>query len=354
MTETASAQAVHEPPAHVVLMHMITARWVSQAIAVAARLSIADQLAQGPRSVAEIERATGAHAPSLYRLLRALASVGIFAEIGDGPTTETAERRFSLTPLAEPLRSDAPRSVRGAAMMFGTEWSNHAWADLLRSVQTGETAFDRVFGEPIFEYLSKRPEAMEVFSHSMKSFTAISQDAIVAAYDFTGIGTLVDVGGGNGSFLAAIMGAHPALRGIVYDTERALVGAKALLDAAGVGGRCQIVAGDFFKSVPSGGDACILKHILHDWSDAESAAILVNCRKALPAQGKLLVVDAVIGRGNKPEFGKLLDLEMLVMAPGGIERTEAEFRKLFSAAGFRLTRAMSTACPFSILEGVPV
>ena len=353
MTESASTQAVHEAPAHVVLLQMITARWVSQAIAAAAKLNIADQLAQGPRTIAEIAAATSTHAPSLYRLLRALASVGIFAEVESAPHTEAAPRQFSLTPLAEPLRSGVPNSMHGAAMMFGEDWSIRAWADLYRSVQTGETAFKRVFGETVFEYLSNHPEALEVFFHSMKSFTAISQGAIVEAYDFSGIKTLVDVGGGNGGLLSAILKANPTLGGILYDSEKVVATARPILDAAGVTARCTVLSGDFFLRVPSGGDACIMKHIIHDWSDERSVAILTNCRRALPPQGKLLVVDAVIVPGNEPGLGKLLDLEMLVMAPGGRERTEAEFRELFTAAGFRLTRVVQTASPFAILEGVP-
>ncbi len=353
MSESSSTQSAHEAPAHVVLLQMITARWVSQAIAVAAKLKIADQLIERPRTVSELAEASGTHTPSLYRLLRALASVGIFAETGSSAQAGAGAHRFSLTPLAEPLRSDVPNSMRGAAMMFGADWSIRAWEDLYRTVKTGESAFNRVFGESIFEYLLKHPEAQEIFSLSMKGFTAISQAAIVTAYDFSNIKTLVDVGGGNGSFLAAILKAHPALHGIVYDNENVVVAAKPILDAAGISDRCIIASGDFFKEVPSGGDACILKHILHDWGEEQSIAILKNCRRALPPQGKLLVVDAVIGPGNQPEFGKLLDLEMLVVPPNGRERTETEFRELFAAAGFRLTRVFQTASPFAILESIP-
>jgi hypothetical protein len=353
MTESASTPAAREVPAHVALLQMITARWISQAISAAAKLNVADQLAAGPRTIAELAAATRTDAPSLYRLLRALASVGIFAEVDATPHTELAARRFSLTPLAEPLRSAAPHSMYGAALMIGEEWQVRAWADLYRSVQTGETAFNRVFGMPFFDFLSSHPEALETFFFAMKSFTAVSQDAIVAAADFSGIETLIDVGGGNATLLAAILKANPSLRGVLYDTDKVVATARPVLDAAGVANRCTILTGDFFASVPARGDACLMKHIIHDWDDAHSVTILSNCRRALPAHGKLFVVEAVIGPGNAPEFGKLLDLEMLVDAPGGRERTQDEFQKLFAASGFRLARVVPTASPFAILEALP-
>jgi hypothetical protein len=352
MTDSAPKPVVGDPPAHVVVLQMITARWVSQAIAAAAKLNIADRLISGPRTIAEIAAATRTDASSLYRLLRALASVGIFAEVGASPQTECTARRFSLTPLAEPLRSDVPNSMCGAALMFGEEWSVLAWAGLDLSVQTGKPSFNRVFGKPLFEYLSSHPEALEVFFLAMKSFTSITQGAIVEACDFSGIETLADVGGGNGSLLAAILRANPVLRGILYDTEKVVATSQAILESAGVAGRCAVHTGDFFQGVPSGGDACILKHIIHDWDDERSIAILSNCRRALPARGKLFVVDAVIAPGNAPALGKLLDLEMLVMAPGGRERTQEEFQKLFTAGGFRLVQVIQTASPVSILVGV--
>jgi hypothetical protein len=351
MTESAPTPAARE--AHVALLQMITARWVSQAISAAAKLNVADQLAEGPRTIAEIAAATRTDAPSLYRLLRALASVGIFAEVDATPHTEVAARRFSLTPLAEPLRPAAPNSMYGAALMLGEEWHLRAWADLYRSVQTGETSFNRVHGMPFFDFLSGHPDALEIFFFAMKSFTAVALAAIVEACDFSGIQTLMDVGGGNATLLAAILKANPALRGVLYDTEKVVATARPVLDAAGIAARCTILTGDFFESVPSRSDACLLKHIIHDWDDAHCVKILSNCRRALPAHGKLFVVDAVIGSGNAPEFGKILDLEMLVEAPGGRERTQDEFQKLFAAAGFRLARVVPTASPFAILEALP-
>jgi hypothetical protein len=353
MSAASPAQPVPELPPHATLLQMITSRWLSQAISAAAKLDIAELLAGGPRTIADLAATTDSQPTTLYRLLRALASVGIFTEVGGTPETETSARRFALTPLAETLRHDAPYPMRGAAMMFGEEWSVRAWADLSRCVQTGETGFNHVYGEGLFDYLPKNPEALEIFHLAMQSFTALTQDAVVVGYDFSRVGVLADVGGGNGRLIAAILAANPKLRGILYDAESVVASSKPILDAAGVADRCAVMHGSFFENVPSGADACILKHIIHDWDDEKSAHILSNCRRALGPQGKVFVVETVIAPGNEPSLGKLLDLEMIVMAPGGRERTEEEFRKVFAAGGFRLTRLIPTASPVCILEGVP-
>jgi SAM-dependent methyltransferase len=353
MCAATPAQPVPELPPHAQLLQMITARWVSQAISAAAKLNLADQLASGPRTISELAAATHARPHMLYRLLRALSSVGIFTEAGGTPDTETAARRFALTPIADTLRSDAPYPMLGAAMMFGEEWSVRAWAGLARSVQTGETAFNHVYGELLFEYLPKHSDAHEVFHLAMQSFTALTQDAVVIGYDFSQFRVIADVGGGSGRLLGAILAANPRLRGILSDSESVLAGAKPVLDAAGVTNRCTLQPGNFFESVPGGADAYILKHIIHDWDDEKSAHILSNCRRALGPQGKILVVDTVVAPANEPSLGKLLDLEMIVMTPGGRERTEREFRKLFAAGGFRLARVIPTASPVCILEGIP-
>jgi SAM-dependent methyltransferase len=353
MRAAAPAHPVFELPPHAQLLQMITARWLSQAIAAAAKLNIADQLASGPRTIAELAAATHAQPERLYRLLRALASVGIFTEVGGTPETDSAARRFGLTPLAEPLRSDAPYPMRGAAMMFGEEWSVRAWAELARSVQTGETGFNHVYGEGLFDYLPKHPDALEIFHLAMQSFTALTQDSVVLGYDFSKFRVLTDVGGGNGRLIAAILAANPRLRGILYDSESVLASAKPVLDAAGVADRCTLQGGNFFEVVPSGADAIVLKHIIHDWDDDKSAQILSHCRRALGRDGRLLIIETVVAPGNEPSLGKLLDLEMIVMAPGGRERTEEEFHKIFAAGGFRLARVIPTASPVCILEGLP-
>ena len=337
----------------VTLIQMITARWVSQAIAVAARLGIADLLGDGPQSCAELAAKAGAHTGSLYRLLRALSSVGIFAEDVAEDGTEAGQARFRLTPLAEPLCANTPGSLRGVAIMFGEPWSVQPWGDLLRSVQTGETAFDRAFGIGAFDYFSQHPHAGKIFEQSMNGFTALSADAVLAAYDFSAFRTLVDVAGGHGILLAAILRNYPSLQGILFDAPQVVAGSRKVLEAAGLADRCVSVGGDFFASLPQGGDAYLMKNIIHDWDSERCIAILRNCRRAVAANGKLLIVDAVIEPGNAPAFGKLMDLEMLVMTQGGRERTAAEFRTLLDAAGFHLTRIVPTPSPFSIVEGAP-
>jgi len=353
VTQMPFMQEAPQVPSQVALIQMITARWVSQAIAVVARLGIADLLAVGPQSCAELAAKAGAHAGSLYRLLRALASIGIFAEDVAEDESEAGQARFRLTPLAEPLCANTPGSLRGVAIMFGEPWSVQPWGDLLRSVQTGETAFDRVFGIGAFDYFAQHPDAGKVFEQSMNGFTTLSTSAILAAYDFSAFRSLVDVAGGHGILLAAILKNYPNLRGILFDAPQVLAGSRKVLEAAGVADRCVSVGGDFFASVPQGGDAYLMKHIMHDWDNERCIAILRNCRRVIATNGKLLIVDAVIEPGNAPAFGKLMDLEMLVMTQGGRERTAAEFRTLLDAAGFHLTRIVPTPSPFSIVEGTP-
>ena len=331
-------------PPQAVLIQMITGRWITHMIHAAAKLNLADHLGDGPLTPADLAARTGTHAPSLYRLLRALASVDIFAEDAQG--------RFALTPLAEPLRTGVPGSVHGAAIMFGEDWSLRVWGDLVASVQTGQPAFPRAYGLPAFEYFAKHPDIGRVFENAMTGFSSLTIPAILAAYDFSSISTLVDVAGSHGSVLAAILQTYPSLRGILFDMPQVLDGAQKLLQSAGVADRCTTFAGDFFAFVPDGADAYLMKHILHDWDDVCCITILKNCRRAMSPTGRVLAIDAVIEPGNASSFGKLLDLEMLVMTQGGFERTEAQFRTVFEAAGLRLARVVPTQAPFSIIEGV--
>lgn len=326
-----------------VMMRMLSGYWVAQSLHVAAQLGLADLVKNGPRAVADLATATGTHTRSLHRLLRTLASVGVFAEDAQG--------RFGLTPLAECLRSDRPGSQYSVALMMGEE-HYRAWGDLLYSVQTGRPAFDRLYGQPIFPYLASNPRAARIFDDAMTGVHGAETADMLDAYDFSGLGTLVDVGGGNGSVLIATLQRNPNLRGILFDRADVVERAKANLDAAGLGGRCAAASGNFFEAVPPGGDAYFMRHIIHDWDDEQSLTILRNCRKAVPASGKLLLVEAVIPPGNEPFFGKLMDLNMLVI-PGGLERTEAEYRELFSAAGFRLARIVPTRSWVSVIEAVP-
>jgi predicted O-methyltransferase YrrM len=326
------------------MLGRITGYWISCGVHVASRLSVADHLAKGPRTLAELAKACGAHAPTLHRLLRMLASHGIFREADDG--------RFENTPLSETLRADVPASMKPFAIMMVDGPSFLAWNDLLETVKTGEEAFRRVHGTGGFEYLAAHPEKGKEFGEAMTSISGTENPAIADAYDFRGIRTIVDVGGSHGSLLAAILSRNPGLRGVVYDRAEVVENARndVHVRTSGVDGRLDLVAGSFFDEVPAGADAYVMKYILHDWDDAQSKQILSNCRKAMAKGGRVLVVDNVIPKGNEPHWGKMLDMNMLVLTPGK-ERTETEFRELFAAAGLRVARIVPTACPLSIVEG---
>jgi hypothetical protein len=324
-------------------MQMLSAGWVSSCLHLAAKLGLADLLAGGPRPADDLARATQTHAPSLYRLLRALASVGVFAEDEQG--------RFALTPLAELLRSDVPDSKRALAIMQGGEMSR-CWVELEYSIRTGKTAFDHLFGMGIFDYLGEHPEQARIFDLAMVGVHGLESAAMCDAYDFSAFATLVDVGGGNGSTLGVVLQRTPKLTGVLFDLPHVVERARANLESAGVAGRCRTVGGSFFDSIP-GGDAYLLRHIIHDWDEEKCLTILGNVRKVVPATGKLLVVEGVIPPGNEPSFTKMLDLNMLLV-PGGQERTEEEYRTLYQRAGFRLTRVVPTRAEVSVIEGVPV
>lgn len=326
------------------LMSLTAGKCVSRAIAVAAELGIADLLKDGAKSAATIARAANASEDGVYRLLRALASVGIFAETG--------ERRFRLTPLGKLLRTDSPEALGGYTRFVGHESTWRPWGELGHSVRTGEPAFDHVFAMPIFEYFAKMPEAAAIFDAAMTSISTFESKAVLAAYDFAGIGTLVDVAGGHGLLITSILKANRKMRGILFDLPHVTAGALELLHGRGIADRCQIVSGDFFASIPEGADAHIMKHIIHDWDDERAIQILKNCHRALRPGGKVLIVDAVIPPGNAAHFGKLLDLEMLVLTPRGRERTRAEFRDLLNRSGFRLRRVVPTETHLSVVEGV--
>jgi hypothetical protein len=338
----------HNPPSNAdvpppaAMLQMISGFWISRAIYVVAKLGIADHLRDGHRSADELSAATGTHAPSLYRVLRALASVGIFSE--------DENRRFALTPLAETLRTDVSDSLRAFATVELGEEHYPAWGELLHSVMTGEIAFDRAFGMPVWKFFEQNPENAKTFNDAMTGFTLAVNDAVLASYDFSSIGKIVDVGGGHGSLIASILKANPNMRGILFDAPPVIEGARHRIRDEGIADRCEAVAGDFFKSVPSGADAYIVKWIIHDWDDERSVTILKHCHRAMPENGRLLLVEAVVPHGSQPHFSKYMDLNMLVMT-GGRERTENEYRALLSASGFRLTRIIPTESPMSIIEG---
>jgi hypothetical protein len=315
------------------LARLVSGYWYTQTIYVAAKLGIADLLKDGSRSAQELAEATGTNPKALYRLLRALASIDIFAE---------DQARFALTPLAECLLDP---SMKAIATLRG-ECQYRAWGELLYSVQTGKSAFAKVYGKPVFDYFSEHPETGKLFDQAMTGVHGRETEAMLEAYDFTGIGMLADIGGGNGSVMTAILRRYPALRGILFDLPAVVERTR----AAGLEGRCQVLAGNFFEAVPPGADAYLMRHIIHDWDDDKAITILSNCRRAMGQGGKLLVVEVVVPTGNEPSVSKFFDLAMMVL-PGGMERTEEEYRQLFEAGGFRLTRIVPTRTWVSVIEG---
>jgi O-methyltransferase domain/Dimerisation domain len=338
--------STQELPPPFALFRMVIGYYVSRAIYVAARLGIADLLAEGRRSHDELAKATGAHADSLRRVLRLLASAGVFIEEDDG--------KFALTPIGACLRSDVPGSMRAAALLFGGI-TQQAWGDLLHSVETGESAFRRVFGMDSFDYMAEHPDEAANFDAAMAGFTKHIAIAVAAAYDFSPFRRIVDVGGGNGALLAGILRANPTLTGIVFELPDVAIRTREQIHKLGLAGRCEIVGGDFFKEVPSGGDAYLLKHVIHDWNDHRATEILRTCRRAMGAEAKLLLVEGIypprIDQSDESRGAAANDVNMLVCT-GGRQRSEAEFRTLYDAAGFRLTRIVPTQTPVKMIEGV--
>jgi 2-polyprenyl-3-methyl-5-hydroxy-6-metoxy-1,4-benzoquinol methylase len=339
-TDTTPSQT----PPDTALAQLLFGKCISMAISVVAKLRIADLLADGPKSLADLATRTETHAPSLYRILRTLASAGVF--------TEQADDRFALTPTGEYLRTGVKGSLRGMADFFGSDWSWRAWGHLLETVHSGRAAFDSVFGESAFDYLGKHPDESAVFNEGMTGFTSNIAPAVAEAYNFAAFKTVVDVGGGHGVLLNTILQAHPGVNGIVFDSPHVVVGAEEAIAKEGLTQRCRAVGGDFFQSVPAGADAYLMKHIIHDWPDDRAATILRNCRKGVNPGGKLLLVELVIAPGDAADLGKVIDLEMLVIA-GGRERTELEYRQLLAGAGWRLTRVLPTESPTQIVEAEP-
>jgi len=325
------------------LKHMITGYWTSQAIYVAAKLDLADKLAGGAKTAAELAADTKTQAGALFRLLRALASVGLFAQQADG--------RFANSPLSEPLQKTTEDSQWAMAVMMGEE-HYAAWGELLYSVQTGQGSFRKVYGEGVFEFLGKHPDQAKVFDAAMTSIHGGETRLMIDAYDFSHCKTLCDVGGGNGRTIAEVLKRQPKLQGVLFDLPHVVERAKANLQQAGVSDRCQLVGGNFFEKVDVSADILLMRHIIHDWDDEKCVAILKNCRTALNPGGKVLVVESVVPAGNEPSFVKWLDLTMLVI-PEGKERTAEEYRELFAAAGLKLNRIVRTAGELDVLEASP-
>lgn len=337
----AAAEAPIPVPPEAQLMQIVAGCFPSQAVYVAAKLGIADLLKGKPLTVAELARQTGTHERALYRVLRCLASLGIFRE--------TEATVFGLTPTAELLVSDHPGSMRDAAVFMGEPWHWSVYGELLHSVTTGKVAWERVHGKEVFPYFLEHPEEYEVFNRAMTSFSTNALPAIVEAYDFAGVTKLADIAGGHGMLLAGFLKANPQLAGLLFDVPQVIEGAPVLLEKEGVADRVELKTGDFFESVPSGADAYVMKFIIHDWDDDRALKILRNIHQVLPAHGRLLLVEMVVPPGNEPHFSKIQDLEMLV-SPGGVERTPDEYRDLLARAGFELRRIIPTKSPLSIVE----
>jgi hypothetical protein len=324
------------------LRRMVNGYQLSQAIHVAATLGIADLLRDGPRSSDELAAETDSHAPTLYRLLRALASQGVFHE--------DEARRFELTELGQLLRTDHPQSVAAWVSFVGRPHHWQAWAHLEHSVRTGENAFSALNGVSVWEWRAARPDESARFDAAMTENSRRQAEAIVDAYRWSQFGCVVDVGGGQGALLGAILARNPAVRGILLDQAHVVAGAPAVLEAAGVADRCEIVGRSFLESVPDGGDAYVLKSILHDWDDD---AILRTCRRAMRADARLLLIERVVGAPNEDAATKMSDLLMLV-SPGGRERTRDEWSRFLLGAGFRLTEVTPTPAGIAIIEATPV
>ncbi len=337
------AMQTQAPPAHIGIMQLLNGAHVAGAVSCLAQLGIPDLVEAGPRSAEELARQTGTSPQGLYRLMRATACVGVLAEGPDGT--------FSETPMSAVLRSNARPSLRALAIMGGREWHGRGWSQLEHCVRTGGQALDKIYGAHVFEFLTQHPEEGQIFHDAMTAISMIDSPAVAAAYCFDGIHSIVDVGGGHGLLLATILAGNPHLRATLYEVPHVVEGARngpltPVMD------RCTLTSGDMFSSVPQGADAYIMKHIIHDWPDDVCIKLLAACRKAVNPGGKLLVVDNVIHPGNDFSPGKFLDLQMLIF-PGGRERTEKQFRDLFTAAGWELSRIIPTAAADSIVEGIP-
>lgn len=339
-----SAASLQSQP-RTAMMHMIHGFMLSQAIYVAAKLGLADLLKDGARSSEELACATAMHEPSLYRVLRTLAAIGIL--------TETEQGLFGLTPLGETLRTDAVGSLRPLAICMGGQCNWQAWGDILHSVKTGESAFEHVFGTGFFQHLDRHPDNAKQFVEAMNCCSTLYNEAIVAAYDFSQFEKIVDVGGGQGRLVSEILKATGTTKGILFDTPHLTPGAERLFEEAGIADRCETAAGDFLESVPEGGDAYLLKHIIHDWDDARAVEILKNCRRSMSEDARLLLMEEIVAADNEFAPAKILDLQQLLM-PGGRERTEEEYRKLLEAAGFELTNVIQTQSSLSIIESKPM
>jgi O-methyltransferase domain/Dimerisation domain len=340
----AQAELIGQPSPSEQMIQLTSGHVIAQALYVVAELGIADLLATRPRTSAELAQAAGAHAPSLYRVLRTLASLGVLVEHED--------QTFELTSLGETLRFDVPGSVRAWALVnCGIGW--RAYGELLYSVRTGQPGFDRAYGMSVFDYTARHPDAMAMFGKMLVDFAAQEVAAVASAYNLAEVKSVVDVGGGSGNLVAAMLEANAGLHGTVFERPSVAESAVQWLHAAGLNHRCDVLEGDFFESVPAGGDVYVLSHVIHDWDEAHCLTLLRNCRRAIGPRGRLLIIETVLPGANEPSQARLLDLIMLANAPSGQERTLAEYRDLLVRADFHLERVVLTTSPVSVIEAFP-
>ncbi len=345
MTKTKALMAPDAVNAPQVLMQMLTGFWVSQAIYSVAKLGVADQLKAGPQSIAVLANRLNANEENLFRVMRALASLGIFQE--------TEPRVFTLTSVATLLMSDSPNSMRPIALMLG-EQNYQAWGNLYRAIQYGESPFEVAFGMNAYAYFETHPDAAENFNSAMTALVSHDNAAILKAFDFSEFHSIVDVGGGHGMLLSAILKQYEALTGTLFDLPHVVVNANPLLQSQGVADRCRIVSGSFYETIPSGGDAYILSRVLHGFSDKVCGDILRNIHTAMPSHGKLLVMEFLLQSGNDLATAKtkLMDVNMLVFAPDGRDRTYEEYDFLLAQSNFQLLRVMPTESDIVVLEAI--
>ncbi len=338
------AGAATEPlPPQRIMFQLLLGKQLTASLAGIARLGVADHMGEDPVAVEELAAKTDAHAPSLYRVMRMLASIGVFRQEG---------RTFALTPVGALLRTDAPTSLRYMAMMLGDEWSIKAYAHMADCIRTGGDGITMAYGKQVFEYFADHPEQAETFQKAMTNGSVIAAQSVLSAYDFAGIQRLADVGGGHGILIASILKRYPELRGVLFDLPEVVAGVPQSRIAE-FDGRLEVEAGSFFERVPEGCDTYMMKNIIHDWSDEHCRTILKLMRDKIPSTGRVLVCELMVPDDPGPAPAKMLDIEMLVMTVGGKERTEAEFAELFASAGFKLNRVVTTPTPTCVIEAVP-
>ncbi|MDO0937302.1 methyltransferase [Streptomyces sp. DG2A-72] len=335
----------HAQPDFPRMFEIVTSFWVARAVHAGTVLGLPDLVAEQSRTVDELAELTGTEPRSLYRLLRALTGVGVFR------TDEQA--RYASTPLGDTLRSDLPGSLASFVQLELGDSHHATWGRLVESVRSGEPVFERAVSQPIWEFFESTPVMNEHLGKAMTGLTAMVADAVLDVYDFSPYRRIVDVGGGEGGFLTAILRAHPEVLGTVFDLPHVVANGRPRIAGAGLADRCEMVGGSFFEKVPEGGDLYTMKWVLHDWNDESSIEILKSCRRTMSDDARLLVVEAVVPDGDGFAPGKIIDLNMMVLS-GGQERTPDEFQRLLAAAGFTLTRILPTRSPSSVIEAIPI